>query len=92
MLGWAPDRFWSAQLWECRTAYLTFSQHEQRRDARQAARLINGMRVAFHADNFDEFTVDDFLGENGPGAEDIEQAREEFSETFPSTLDTSPES
>lgn len=47
------------------------------------------MRDAFHAENFDPWEADDFLSD-GPTEEDLEEAREEFSETFPSTLDRSP--
>ena len=52
-----------------------------------AARLINGMRVAFHAEDFDWFTKEDFLETHGLSKEEADEARDEISDIFPSTLD-----
>lgn len=50
-----------------------------------AARLINGMRGAMHAEDFSQVHPDDFT-EEGQGPDDYEDAREEVTNTFPSTL------
>lgn len=86
-LNWSPDTFWRAQLWEVQNAYLWRLRHDNRRDAVQASRLINGVRGAFHKKKWDEITPDQFLPERGGEAEDVATQREKAAQSLPSTLD-----
>lgn len=52
-----------------------------------AARLINGMRGAFHKENWRKVEPEDYLKAPDEGEEDIETSREQAASQFPTTLD-----
>lgn len=86
VVGWPPDSFWKAQLWECRAAVRTYQRHHSADQRQWLAALINGMRQAFHKERWKGIEPDDLKGDDR-GPDDPEQEREDLSSTFPTEID-----
>jgi hypothetical protein len=87
-LGWTPDEFWKAQLWEVRLALEGHYKKAGREDSRHAAWIIN-TTGALLADDWDRVAPTDLFDPEyePPTREEIEEERQALAEEFPATLE-----
>ena len=87
-LGWSPDEYWKAQLWEVHLALEGHRKAKGREDSRLAAWMVNPLG-ALWSDDWDRLNPSDLFDPEyePPTKEEIDQEREALASDFPATLD-----
>ncbi len=87
-LGWTPETFWKAQLYEVTLALDGERRRRGHAEARHAAWIINGVRTSIWSDNFSELETSDLYDPDysPPTKEDLKQERDALAQQLPDTL------